>query len=194
MHLGRRAAILQVWITSYQDCHLWLTSILQTPNFIMETTDVNLRMASDDARWTLHSFAEPTAGIPYCGVPAGQAIRVPPTGERDTWPPHSLFAALYASALITTWRAPDFLIQVKAHWSNSFYPGAQQSRDEVIRKARIRRDEAADDIDAFDVLLMLREMAAYNAAHGATSEPQSAQQANDDAREKVLPWLHGIQQ
>ncbi|KAK0229767.1 hypothetical protein EDD85DRAFT_849666 [Armillaria nabsnona] len=175
MHLGRRAAILQ------------------TPNFIMKTTDVNLRTASDDTRWTLHSFAEPTPRIPYYDVPAGQALRVPPIGERDTWPPHSLFAALYASALITTWCAPNFLTQVKAHWSNSFYPGAQQSRDEVIRKARIRRDKAADDIDAFDVLVMLQEMAAYNAAHGATSELQSAQKANDDAREKVLPWLHGVQ-
>ncbi len=190
MHLGRRAAILQVWVTSHQD--LSFTAILQTPNFIMKTTDVNLRTASDDARWTLHSFAEPTAGIPYYDVPAGQALHVPSTGERDAWPPHSLFAALYASALITTWRAPDFLTQVKAHWSNSFYPGAQQSRDEVIRKARIRRDEAADDIDAFDVLLMLQEMAAYNAANDTSSESQSAQKVNDDAREKVLPWLHGI--
>ncbi|SJL13243.1 uncharacterized protein ARMOST_16682 [Armillaria ostoyae] len=84
MHLGRRAAILQ------------------TPNFIMKTTDVDLGTTLDsDARWTLYSFAEPTAGIPYYDVPAGQALRVPPTGERDTWPPHSLFAALYTSALIT---------------------------------------------------------------------------------------------
>ncbi|PBK61195.1 hypothetical protein ARMSODRAFT_1089885 [Armillaria solidipes] len=60
-------------------------AILQTPNFIMKTTDVIPRTAPGDARWTLHVFDELTAEDPeHNVVPAGQAIRIP--GERKAWP------------------------------------------------------------------------------------------------------------
>ncbi|SJL13234.1 uncharacterized protein ARMOST_16673 [Armillaria ostoyae] len=121
MHLGRRAAILQ------------------TPNFIMKTTDALQGTAPDDALWTLHVFDDLTAeDSEHNVVPAGQAIRVPE--DRNTLPPHCIFAAVYASVLLTSWPAQDFLTQVRSYWSNSFYPEAQQSHDEAKCKARIDSD------------------------------------------------------
>ncbi len=92
-------------------------------------------------------------------VIAGQAIRVP--RECSAWPPHCIFAAVYASALLTSWSAQDFLTQVRSHWSNSFYLEAQRSRDEA------KCDNKTRQVDVFDVLLMLREMASHNAVHNA---------------------------
>ncbi|SJL01078.1 uncharacterized protein ARMOST_04394 [Armillaria ostoyae] len=169
-------------------------AILQTPNFIMKTTDVVTGTTPEAARWTLHFFVEPNAPrTPHYNIPTGKALHVPPAGECDTWPPHSLFAAVYASALITTWPAQDFLAQVRLHWSNSFYPGMKQSRDETKCEARVDSDNKArkdGEIDVFDALLMLRE-GAQNMDNDPISQP-STQKVNDDAQEKVLPWRQGI--
>ncbi len=160
----------------------------------MKTTDVVTGTTPDAARWTLHFFVEPNAPrTPHYNIPAGKALHVPPAGECDTWPPHCLFAAVYASALITTWPAQDFLAQVRLHWSNSFYPGVKRSRDEAKCNARVDSDNNTrkdGEIDAFDALLMLRE-----GAHNTDNDPisqSSTQKVNDDAQEKVLPWRQGI--
>ncbi len=98
-------------------------------------------------------------------VIAGRAIRVP--RERSAWPPHCIFAAIYASTLLTSWSAQDFLTQVRSHWYNSFYLEAQRSRDEAKCKAGTNSDNKTRQVDVFDVLLMLREMASHNAVHNA---------------------------
>ncbi|PBK72157.1 hypothetical protein ARMSODRAFT_953844 [Armillaria solidipes] len=169
-------------------------AILQTPNFIMKTTDVVTGTTPDAARWTLHFFVEPNAPrTPHDIIPAGKALHVPPAGECDTWPPHCLFAAVYALALITTWPAQDFLAQVRLHWLNSFYPGMKQSRDEAKCEAKVDSDNKArkdGEIDVFDALLMLRE-GAQNMDNDPISQ-SSTQKVNVDAQEKVLPWRQGI--
>ncbi|PBK61206.1 hypothetical protein ARMSODRAFT_965201 [Armillaria solidipes] len=100
----------------------------------MKTTDALQGTAPDGVLWTLHVFDDVTAeDSEHNVVPAGQAIRVPEE------PPHCIFAAVYASALLTSWPAQDFLTQV-THWSNPFYPEAQQSHDEAKCKARIDSD------------------------------------------------------
>ncbi|KAK0447309.1 hypothetical protein EV421DRAFT_2017567 [Armillaria borealis] len=140
-------------------CH----SPAQTPNFIMKTTDALQGAALDDALWTLHVFDDVTTeDSEHNVVPAGQAIRVPE--DRDTLPPHC-----------------------EINWSNSFYPEVQQSCDEVKYKAMIDSDNRVRQVDVFDALLMLQEMAARNAAHNAPlCESQSAQKDNDDVQEKGI--------
>ncbi|KAK0443348.1 uncharacterized protein EV420DRAFT_1027101 [Desarmillaria tabescens] len=177
-------------------------AILPTPNFIMKTTHVvDTETTPDAPRWTLHFFVEPnTPGTPYEAIPPGGALRVPPDGERDTWPPQCLFAAVYASALLTTWPAKDFLKQVRSYWSSSFYPGAEQSREEAAeRKARVYSEKRArrdGEMDTFDMLLIVSQARARKALAAMDRDPvsqqESAQKANDDARGKVLPWLQGI--
>ncbi|PBK85378.1 hypothetical protein ARMGADRAFT_1067043 [Armillaria gallica] len=78
---------------------------------IIKTTDAIPRMAPDDARWILYVFDELTAKDPeHNVVPAGQAIHL--SEDRNTWPPHCIFAAVYASVLLTSRSAQDFLTQV----------------------------------------------------------------------------------
>ncbi|KAK0447297.1 hypothetical protein EV421DRAFT_1733843 [Armillaria borealis] len=60
---------------------------------------------------------------------------------------------------------------------------AQQNHDEAKCKARIDSDSRVRQVDAFDMLLPLQEMTAYNAVHNTPlSESQSAQKDNDDVR------------
>ncbi|SJL14519.1 uncharacterized protein ARMOST_17982 [Armillaria ostoyae] len=176
-------------------------AILPTPNFIMTTSDVVPRTAPDDARWTVHDFAEPTARTAHlrAGILAGHAVRTPSTSQRGTWPPHCLFAAVYASALITTWPVEEFSTQVRSMWTDTFYPGGRKAISDpqkTERKKKVEKselvNEQGDDFDVFDVLLMLREMGAYNMARKPISQPSSAQKTHEDARERVLPWLQSL--
>ncbi len=183
----------------FVSCNSWLTAE-QTPNFIMKTSDMVPGTAPDDPRWTVHDFAEPTSRTAHlrAGILAGEAVRTPSTGQHGTWPPHCLFAAVYASALITTWPVEEFLTQVRSMWADTFYPGGRKAasdQQKAERKKKVEKselgNEQGDDIDVFDVLLMLREMGAYNMAHKPISQP-SAQKIHEDAQERVLPWLQSL--
>ncbi len=183
----------------FVSCNLSLTAE-QTPNFIMKTSNIVPGTAPDDPRWTVHDFAEPTSRTAHlsAGILAGEAVRTPSTGQYGTWPPHCLFAAVYASALIMTWPVEEFLMQVRSMWADTFYPGGRKAASDQQKAERKKKaekselgNEQGDDIDAFDVLLMLREMGAYNMAHKPISQP-SAQKTHEDAQERVLPWLQSL--
>ncbi|KAK0191715.1 hypothetical protein F5146DRAFT_1001489 [Armillaria mellea] len=131
----------------------------------MKTTDVVAGTTPDAACWTMHVFAEPNPPwTPQFNTPAGNALHVPPAGERDIWPPQLLFDAVYASALISTWPTQDFLAQ---------------SCDAAKCKARVDSDNQA----RFDALLMLRE-GTHITDDDLVSQSPSTQQVIDDAREK----------
>ncbi|KAK0442713.1 uncharacterized protein EV420DRAFT_1649601 [Desarmillaria tabescens] len=176
-------------------------AILPTPNFIMKTTDVVQGTAPDEARWTVQDFAEPRVQLePRISVSAFQLVRpsaYPPISQLDTWPPQCLFAAVYASALITTWPVDEFLTQVRSMWTNSFYPGGKAISDQrkAERKSKVQksiRNEQEDEVDVFDVLLMLQDLSAYNTAGNPISQHSSAQKAMEEAQEKVGPWLQNV--
>ncbi|KAK0441720.1 uncharacterized protein EV420DRAFT_1278611 [Desarmillaria tabescens] len=175
-------------------------AILLTPNFIMKTTDVVPGAAPDEPRWTVQDFAEPTTRTANlrAWISAGQAVRTPPRGTQ--WPPHCLFAAVYASALITTWPMKEFLTQVRSMWMDTFYPKSsgrdQEKAERRKRKAERERENRhdrmlGDEVDVFDVLLMLREIGAYRDNMAGDSVPQPSS-ADESVQEKVLPWLQGI--
>ncbi|PBK85214.1 hypothetical protein ARMGADRAFT_1087671 [Armillaria gallica] len=176
-------------------------AILQAPNFIIKTNDIVPGITPDDDRWTMHDFAEPMTRTAHLstGILADKAVRTPSTGQHCTWPPHCLFAAVYALALLMTWPVKEFLMQVRSMWMEIFYPGSHKAisdQQKAERKKKVeksnRGNEQGDDIDIFDVLLMLHEMCAYNMACKPRFQPSSAQKTHEDVQEKVLPCLQGL--
>ncbi|KAI0289829.1 hypothetical protein BC826DRAFT_586927 [Russula brevipes] len=93
-------------------------AFLKTPNFAMDTTDVDSNADRAQERFTNHLFNQSLASAGVAGRP-GSAIQVPL--DTSIWPPATLFDAIYASAVVHHFgtERKDAL----KRWGDVFYPG-----------------------------------------------------------------------
>ncbi|KAI0256499.1 hypothetical protein BJV78DRAFT_1081731, partial [Lactifluus subvellereus] len=144
-------------------------AFLKTPNFAMDTTDVDSNADKAEERITNHLFdrsLESHAGH------SGSAVRV--SRDRSTWPPAALFDALYATAV--TYHFGVAMDDVLKKWKAVFYPSgpmkasctddkhrrdADKENYNEQKPARQRRYEKRNErrgmcggFDAFDALMM----------------------------------------
>jgi|SRR5712671_433107 len=108
----------------------------QTPNFAMDTTDIDSNAVRAQERFTSHVFdrsLERQAG------PCGSAVRVP--SDMSTWPTPALFDAVYASAVVRHFGFASTVILKK--WEDIFYPGGPTKAVHVGDKQR--HDQADAD-------------------------------------------------
>ena len=62
----------------------------QTPNFAMDSDDINIELDASETRFTAHLFDRSYTYL----LPTGPVVRVP--NDLADWPPAGLFDAVYA--------------------------------------------------------------------------------------------------
>ncbi|KAI0289830.1 hypothetical protein BC826DRAFT_970734 [Russula brevipes] len=110
-------------------------AFLKTPNFAMDTTDVDSSAERAQERLTNHIFDRSLES--YAGR-SGSAVRVP--SDMSIWPPATLFDVTYASAVVHhfgTKRMDGWKV-----WEDTFYPGG------AIKAGRAYDKHRRDQVDA----------------------------------------------
>ena len=90
----------------------------QTPNFAMETTDIDPNVPTGSERCSAHLFFPDTRFLGDSRLQSGAPLRVAET----EWPPDILFDAVYASTVMHHF-ATEELNDVFEGWKDMFYPG-----------------------------------------------------------------------
>ena len=126
--LGQDLAILKVR----------LFYLMQTPNFAMDTTDVDPNADRAQVRFTSHLFDQSLESI---AGPSGSAARLP--SDMSIWPPPALFDAVYASAVVHHFGVA--LTEILEKWGDVFYPTSGGPTEAAHADYKCRRDQA--DVD-----------------------------------------------
>ncbi len=92
----------------------------QTPNFAMDTTDVDPNADRAQERFTSHFFFTHSVSLARY---TDSAVRVP--SNMSIWPPTALFDAVYASAVLHHFGFTPTHISEK--WGDVFYPGVSMT-------------------------------------------------------------------
>ena len=89
---------------------------MQTPNFAMDTTDVDPNADRAQETFTTHVFDEP---LERSFRISGSTVRVP--SDMSTWPSSAFFDAIYGSAVLHHF---GFAVaDITEKWADVFYPG-----------------------------------------------------------------------
>ena len=137
----------------------------------MHAADVDAGADRREVRFTMHVFKREYQSATG---PSGTILRTP--ADMSTWPPNTLFHAVYASAVVKT-----FGFELEAtmqNWRNIFYPDGpieaahaddqrlnqaivdkekKSTKQKAERQAHLdRRDAPQDAIDFHDVVMMYR--------------------------------------
>jgi hypothetical protein len=189
---------------------------IQTPNFAMDTSDINPTAPPEEERYTTHLF-DP-AERPSLGketLPLGSPLRI--CDDHTQWPPAILFDAVYASAVLHHFMPQTLKDDVTKTWNNIFYRGGAITRAEAdLRKikgqgattaarqrqqgeerrtrtaARSAQHEAHDGPDTFDMLMVLPFIRVPpNEVQAMLSEAEEEAEAAEQRRvhEKVDSWM-----
>ena len=189
----------------------------QTPNFAMDTTDVDSSADRAQERFTSHLFAPELKEL----LPAlsGSAIRV--SSDTSIWPPTMLFDAVYAGVVMRHFGLKDSDSGFLKKYGDIFYPGGptkaahaddKHRRDqddaakENIRQSNARRDkrqEARDPknrgtnnaVDPLDVAMMYRFKAVDPEkvkAYLKECEAVTAERERKGLEEKVNSWRESL--
>jgi len=113
---------------------------MQTPNFAMDTSDIDPTAPPAETRCTAHLF-EPDERS-YLGdqsLPLCSPLRI--SDNPTLWPPAILFDAVYAGAVLRHFGLQTLKDEVTKTWKNTFYPGGITSVAEAERKST--RDKRA---------------------------------------------------
>ncbi|KAF8070033.1 hypothetical protein FPV67DRAFT_1447890 [Lyophyllum atratum] len=108
-------------------------AFLPTPNFAMDTPDVDPTAPPGQKRCTAHLF-EPSKPSLLGGMgppPSGSPLRI---SDSPDWPPAILFDAVYASAVLHHFGTQALKDKVTTTWTDTFYPGAVMDRAHVELK------------------------------------------------------------
>jgi len=90
-------------------------AFLKTPNFAMDTSDVDPNADGSQERFTSHVFNQSLEGL----FRSGAALRVP--SDMSNWPPAALFDADYAGAVMHHFGIA--VADILEKWKEVFYPG-----------------------------------------------------------------------
>ncbi|KDR77129.1 hypothetical protein GALMADRAFT_1327451 [Galerina marginata CBS 339.88] len=132
-------------------------AFLSTPNFAMDTTDVDPTAPAGEKRYTAHLF-EPSKPFFSGGTsepPSGVSLRISHTPD---WPPAILFEAVYASTVLHHFGAQLLKDEVAATWKYIFYLDGVMSQAQAEHKEVVGRQARYDAYagpDNFDILLAL---------------------------------------
>ena len=182
----------------------------QTPNFAMNTSDIDPTAPPAKRRCTAHRFrlSDPVSLGGLGAPPSGSPLRLSDTPE---CPPPILFDAVYAGAVLHHFGTQTLKDEVVATWKETFYPGgvmttahADHKTDERAATAeriqkqtqdRKARYEARGRPDTFDMLMTLPYiMVPRNKLQATLREATAKAEATEQRRvhEKVDTWMKQI--
>ncbi|KAH9962098.1 hypothetical protein BGW80DRAFT_1356783, partial [Lactifluus volemus] len=116
-------------------------ALLKTPNFAMDTTDVDSNADKAQERFTSHFFEHHYHEASL----SGSAARIP--ADKSIRPPDALFDAVYASAVLHHFGVS--MNETLVNWRVVFYPGWPMKAADVDNKRRC--DQADADKENCDV-------------------------------------------
>jgi hypothetical protein len=183
---------------------------VKTPNFAMDTTDIDSNADRAQERFTSHLFDR---SLERVFPSSGSAVRVP--SDMSNWPPAELFDAVYASTVL---RHFGFQVtHILERWGNVFYPGGpikandrrrhdqadvdkeNSKRQTADRQQRHERRDGRrrnrDATDPYDLVLMYRFQAMEPEkvrAYLKGSEEIVAARERKGLEEKVNSWRESL--
>ncbi|KAF5371991.1 hypothetical protein D9615_008140 [Tricholomella constricta] len=108
-------------------------AFLPTPNFAMDTADIDPTAPPEGRRYTTHLFKPDTPF--YLGgrnkPPSGSPLRISDTPQ---WPPAILFDAVYAGAVLQHFGTETLKEEVAATWKDTFYSSSVMTATEADYK------------------------------------------------------------
>ena len=180
----------------------------QTPNFAMDTTDIDPTASPVEERCTAQTFWFPpdkcALGDPK--VQSGSPLRLSHTPD---WPPSVLFDGVYAGAVLHNFGTQELKEAVTKNWRDTFYPGgiktAADTAHEVtmgdkaaamkrgLNEAQERQEhnEAHHVPDMFDMLLTLPYVLVPPATLRAAKEKAEAMEQRR-VRDEVDAWTSQV--
>ncbi|TDL30151.1 hypothetical protein BD410DRAFT_780691 [Rickenella mellea] len=183
-------------------------AFIPTPNFAMDTSDIDLTAQPGEIRYTAHLFelSDPSA---LNGVTPGSSLQMANTPD---WPPSILFDAVYATTIVHHFGSPELKDVVAKTWKDTFYPDGVMSQAQADQKAtgdarttamkktgtqvqeRQERHDTRTSPDGLDLLLALpyilvppnEVQAISREAAEKAEEAEAVEQMRN--REKVIAW------
>ncbi|KZP11462.1 hypothetical protein FIBSPDRAFT_871378, partial [Athelia psychrophila] len=166
-------------------------AFLVTPNFAMNTTDIDPTASPTAKRFTSHVF---DSNIPPAFFKG--SFQISDTSES---PPAILFDAVYASAVLHHFGAPTLENDISAAWKDALCPTmnvkTKQDQDQERDKRHEVRREARQRFDAFDVILALPYiLTSREEVQAVLTEAKDNAEAAEQScgREKVDAWMKQI--
>ncbi|KAF8063516.1 hypothetical protein FPV67DRAFT_1421234 [Lyophyllum atratum] len=173
-------------------------AFLPTPNFAMDTADVDPTAPAGENRCTAHLFepGEPAFFGVLSTTPFSSPLRI---SETPDWPPAILFDAVYASTVLHHFGTQMLKDVLFATWKDTFYPGGVKDQLHAERNsitdeqalARQARRYARAGPDTFDMLLALPYILVPPNEQRAMSREAKEKAAAEEQRrvqEKVDAW------
>ncbi|KAJ2917894.1 hypothetical protein MD484_g2508, partial [Candolleomyces efflorescens] len=174
-------------------------AFLRTPNFALDTSDVDPVAPPAELRYTAHLFTPATPH--YMGWPGSTSLRVSNEGE---WPPAILFDAVYAGAVLHHFGAQELNEEISTTWNDAFYPAGVPTPDEKAATSQRARDRAEEHAarsgarrapDTFDTLMAMPYiLVPPSEVEAAMREARENAEAIEQKRvqEKVTSWMENI--
>ena len=180
----------------------------QTPNFAMDTTDIDPTAQAGTERCSAHLFSHNPLFLGDPRLQSGTPLRI----ADNEWPPDILFDAVYAKTVMHHF-ATQKLYDVLEDWKDMFYPGGvktsaqadldvinadKTARDEAKRTRALEREERRQRRGAVDIseLHMVvpymlfppdQVMASFRKA-----KEKAAAAEQQRVRENVDAWMHQV--
>lgn len=187
-------------------------AFLMTPNFAMNTTDIDPTTPQVEKRCTAHLFRRgaPTLLGGLGAPPSGTPLRISDTPD---WPPAILFDAVYADAVLHHFGTQRLKDGVAATWKDIFYPNGVRTSAHADYKAitderstatertqnqaqeRMARYETRSGPNILDILMTLPYiMVPQNELQAMLSAAREKAEAAEQRRvqEKVDTWINQI--
>ncbi|KAF5371989.1 hypothetical protein D9615_008142 [Tricholomella constricta] len=135
-------------------------AFLPTPNFAMDTADLDPNAPPEGRRYTTHLFKP---DIPFFlggrnAPPSGSPIRISDTPQ---WPPAILFDAVYAGAVLQHFGTETLKEDVTAAWKETFLSSMTEEEKAIAdgraaaAKMRAYERKAQEGPDNFDILMAM---------------------------------------
>ncbi|KAF8954832.1 hypothetical protein BDZ97DRAFT_1942203 [Flammula alnicola] len=184
-------------------------AFLMTPNFAMNTNDIDPTAPPREKRCTSHVFGDDES-LPISSLCPGFRIRIHDT---PAYPPAILFDAVYACAVLHHFGTQSLKDSVTATWKDTFYPGgvvtvaqaeykgitderatiAERKQNQDLE--RDTRHETRHRPDTFDMLLTLPyAMVPRDELQAVLKEAKEKAEAAEQkhVQEKVDAWMRQI--
>ncbi|KAK2466549.1 hypothetical protein APHAL10511_001411 [Amanita phalloides] len=113
-------------------------AFLVTPNFAMDTTDIEPSASSIQKRYTTHFF-KPM----YSPIPFGSPLRMPETASQ--WPPDIIFDIVYGGAVLCHFATQEVKDMLNSSWKESFYPAGVMAAANAEQKAIEKQPNEAQE-------------------------------------------------
>jgi len=188
---------------------------MQTPNFAMNTSDIDVIAPPAEKRCTAHLFRpNKRSCLGDKTLALNSPLRI--SDNPMLWPPAILFDAVYAGAVLYHFGTQTLKDDVLGTWKNIFYPGgvmtvahadykaildkraapaAKAQEDSRDRKARREARSGPSGPDTFDMLMTLPYiMVPPNELQAMLREAEEKAEAMERRRvhEKVDTWMKQI--